>query len=244
MQFITEGNSDEFVAVLKLYPDALKIKASQKKKKQGESLEQLDKWVQEELGQKALSRKPPHITLDELVRLMDWKLSRGKFRPRLLELAGSNSEESVKSASQKGIQYATKNKVTDAIESLVILKGVGPATASGILAACVPEMCCFFADEVAHTLPSLASLKYNAAEYELLNSEMTNCAKRLNCDAQKGDKEENGSEKWTPHKVELTVWTHSILHQNKSDLLSSITGKRNSSEEEGQTLRKFRKHNK
>ena len=69
----------------------------------------------------------------------------------------------------------------------VVLKGVGPATASGILAACVPENCCFFADEVAHAIPSLASLKYNAAEYELLNSLMADCAQRLNSELEESD---------------------------------------------------------
>ncbi|KAG7153700.1 uncharacterized protein LOC121857152 [Homarus americanus] len=239
-QFLTDADTQKFAAVLKLYPNALKIKASLKKK-QGESLEKLDKWYQDELGRDAQSRKPPYITRDELVRLMGWKLSRGKFRPRLMELAGSNSDESVQKASQQGIHLAQKDKIQDAIKALVVLKGIGPATASGILAACVPEKCCFFADEVAHAIPSLASLKYNAAEYEVLNSEMINCAKRLNCEAQKEDEKENGLEKWTPHKVELTIWTYSLLHQNNSELLSDISGKRRTSDKEEHLLKKQKK---
>lgn len=66
----------------------------------------------------ANSRKPPHITRDELVRLMDWKLTRGKFRPRLMELAGSNTNESVRSATKQGIQLATRSKIEDAIKAL------------------------------------------------------------------------------------------------------------------------------
>lgn len=131
--------------------------------------------------------------------------------------------------------------IKHASQALVILKGVGPATASGILAACVPEKCCFFADEVAYAIPSLTSLKYTAAEYELLNSEMVNCAKRLNCDSQK-DQEANSAinEKWTPHKVEITVWTHNILHQYKPELLLCAEGKRNTNEKEGQVSKKLK----
>lgn len=228
--FIQNGSHVEFSSVLKFYKDAIKIKASKKKKKDGESLEKLDKWYQDELGELARSRSPPHITSEELVRLMKWKLSRGKFRPRLIELAASNNEESVKNASKKGIQLALKNKVEDAISALVVLKGVGPATASGILAACVPEKCCFFADEVAHAIPSLATLKYSAAEYELLNSELVECSKRLNKDFQKDNEKENDEGTWTPHKVELAVWTHSLIHQNKPELLSDL--KRGSEENE------------
>ncbi|XP_071545235.1 uncharacterized protein [Panulirus ornatus] len=233
-QFIADRNPEKFASLLKLYPEALKIKESQKKKKKGESLQELDKWYQEELGQVANSRKPPNITRDELVRLMDWKLSRGKFRPRLIELAGSNSNESVQNASMQGIELAKKSKIGDAVKALVILKGVGPATASGILAACVPEKCCFFADEVAKAIPSLSSLKYTSVEYEVLNSEMADCAQLLNSLAKQGDEKENGNETWTPHKVELAVWTHSILHQNKPELLSNLNEKRSCTEEEEQ----------
>lgn len=63
---------------------------------------------------------------------------------------------------------------------------MGPATASAVLAACVPEKCCFFADEVAHAIPSLDKLKYTNSEYILLNTELTNCAARLNNEIGKG----------------------------------------------------------
>lgn len=42
-QFIANGTPDEFAAVLKMYSEALRIKAGQKKKKKGESLEKLDR---------------------------------------------------------------------------------------------------------------------------------------------------------------------------------------------------------
>lgn len=230
--FLMKGSAQSFSKVLKHYNDALKMKSALKKQKNGENLEQLDEWYQEKLGKLALSRAPPHITGDELVRLMKWKLARGKFRPRLVELASSNSEEVVRSASKKGIALASKKKVGEAINALVVLKGVGPATASGILAACVPENCCFFADEVAHAIPSLASLKYNATEYEVLNSLMIDCTQRLNTELEKSDEKENDKEEWTPHKVELAVWTHSIIKQNKPELLPDEENSKRSSEGE------------
>ncbi|XP_068219443.1 uncharacterized protein [Palaemon carinicauda] len=222
VDFLKKGTPLEFLEVLKFYDKAIKIKSSQKKKKDGESLSKLDKWYQGELGKVAMARSPPHITKEELVRLMKWKLSRGKFRPRLVELAGSNSEELVKTASQKGIKLALKDKVKDAVKELVVLKGIGPATASGILAACVPEKCCFFADEVAHAIPCLATLKYNMEEYILLNHSLEECAQRLNKELIKGDENENAEADWTPHKVELALWTHSIIEQNKPELVAHM----------------------
>lgn len=49
---------------------------------------------------------------------MDWKLSRGKFRPRLIQLSESNEESLVKSATEKGIKLAQAGKIEEAIEAL------------------------------------------------------------------------------------------------------------------------------
>lgn len=76
------------------------------------------RWYQEELGEAVASRSPPHMIRKELVRLMDWKLSRGKFRPRLIQLSESNEESLVKSATEKGIKLAQAGKIEEAIEAL------------------------------------------------------------------------------------------------------------------------------
>lgn len=58
-------------------------------------------------------------------------LQRGKFRPRLQQLAASNSEETVEKCSRKAFSFLPDVKA--AIAELSSLKGVGPATASGEL---------------------------------------------------------------------------------------------------------------
>ncbi|XP_042874908.1 uncharacterized protein LOC122255034 [Penaeus japonicus] len=241
-EFLSSGTPEEFDDILAVYHDALQIKAMLKNKKQGESLESLDKWYQEELGKTVMARSPPHMIRKELVRLMDWKLSRGKFRPRLIQYSESNEESLVKSATEKGIKLAQAGKIEEAIEAVVVLKGVGPATASAVLAACVPEKCCFFADEVAHAIPSLDKLKYTNSEYILLNTELTNCAARLNNEIGKGSEKENNEDQWTPHKVELAVWTHSLLTHNKPKLLESVSNKR--SGDDSEIVKKKRKRKK
>ncbi|KAK8379562.1 hypothetical protein O3P69_019476 [Scylla paramamosain] len=132
-------------------------------KKKGESLKSLDRWMQEELKTTADSREPPHINRAELVRLVEWKLTRGKFRPRLIELAGSNEEGEVVRVTGEGLRLGEEGKVMEAVQMMASLRGIGPATASAILAVCQPNNFSFFADEVAQTvLPTAASLKYTA----------------------------------------------------------------------------------
>ncbi|KAE8731796.1 putative sodium-coupled neutral amino acid transporter 6-like [Hibiscus syriacus] len=56
---------------------------------------------------------------------MQWKLTRGKWRPRLLDFVSSLEDSSVKSASQKAFRFLPDTY--KAISELTVLKGVGPA---------------------------------------------------------------------------------------------------------------------
>lgn len=110
-------------------------------------LAQLDDFYRHKLPHQIHSRNPnPHITKSELTDLMKWKLTRGKWRPRLLNFVSSLDETLVQSASQKAFQSLPD--VSKAISELTVLKGVGPATASAVLAAFAPEVAPFMSDEV------------------------------------------------------------------------------------------------
>lgn len=79
------------------------------------------RWYQESLGEAVMSRSPPHLVLEELVRLMSWKLIRGKYRPNLLTLVKLNGEATVKSTTRDGIRAAQHNNLTTAITTLSML---------------------------------------------------------------------------------------------------------------------------
>ena len=107
----------------------------------------LDDFYRNELPVLVKQRNPtPYITTDELSKLMQWKLSRGKWRPRLLDFVSSLNDDVVKSASRKA--FESLPDVSKAVKELTVLKGVGPATASAILAAHAPHITPFMSDEV------------------------------------------------------------------------------------------------
>lgn len=107
----------------------------------------LDNFYTDELPILIKQRKPnPHITTPELSKLMKWKLARGKWRPRLLGFVSALEEDVVKSASLKAFQALPD--ISKAVTELTVLKGVGPATASAILAAYGPDVAPFMSDEV------------------------------------------------------------------------------------------------
>jgi len=63
----------------------------------------LDRWFFEELPGAIAARVPRHMTAAELVLLVDWKMTRGKVRPRLLEFARAHSEGTVRDATAAAI---------------------------------------------------------------------------------------------------------------------------------------------
>ncbi|KAL8175432.1 UNVERIFIED_CONTAM: hypothetical protein K2H54_024876 [Gekko kuhli] len=177
--------------VLNAYWEVLAAKGKKQKE-----LVTLDKWCQEELPAAIAERQARHLTREELLKLMDWKLSRGKFRPRLQQLVATNSSEAVESCTEKAFQLLPD--VAAAISELSRLKAVGPATASAILAAGAPEAAAFMADEAMESIPGLVPIQYTLKHYMLYLGKIQSCVEKLN----KTDAEKT----WTPHLVEKSLW--------------------------------------
>ncbi|OCT64492.1 hypothetical protein XELAEV_18045590mg [Xenopus laevis] len=152
-----------------LYWDVIEAKGTKKKK-----LISLDKWYQEQLPPCIAARPQKHLTREELVKLMEWKLTRGKFRPRLQQLVASNPDGAVETCTGKAFELLPD--VSAAINELCQLKGIGPATASA------------------------------------------------------------SSDKWTPHRVELCLWTWEVAQKLCPNLLVSLE----SGEVEGRPKKKLK----
>ncbi|XP_078347559.1 uncharacterized protein LOC144632717 isoform X3 [Oculina patagonica] len=111
-----------------LYEKILKLKAEREKKERAVKLLELDNWFQNQLPQEINKRPEQFLTQEEVIKLMEWKLTRGKFRPRLTQLIQANSSETVKEVTSKAFKCLPDVKL--AITELTKLKAVGPATAS------------------------------------------------------------------------------------------------------------------
>lgn len=61
---------------------------------------------------------------------MKWKISRGKVRAGLLDLVRINTETAVLAVTKKAFRKLPN--INGAISALTTLKGIGPATASGM----------------------------------------------------------------------------------------------------------------
>jgi hypothetical protein len=100
-----------------------------------------------------------------------------------MKLVASNDPGFVKDTVQKAVKhYRNKPDVSGALNILTQLKGIGPATASLLLAVHDAENVIFFADEAFYWLccrGTKAPIKYNLKEFIELNERAQALASRL-----------------------------------------------------------------
>lgn len=156
-------------------------------------LPELDRWYREDLPAMAAKRRPPHVTLPELVRLAEWKMARGVWRAPNLVLVRGNAPDAVVETSAAAL--ATVPHPTGPISALARLKGVGPATASAVAAAVAPAVYPFFDELVAEQVPTLGEVAWTLGYYSRYADALRARAAALGRD-------------WTPVMVERALWSN------------------------------------
>ncbi len=162
----------------------------------GPRLVQLDAWCHASLPDLLAARRPAWLTLDELIEVIQWKMHRGVYRARNLALARRNTPDEVEAASRAAFEAMPHAGVP--ISKLSALKGVGPATASAVLAAARPDLYPFFDDVAAAAIPDFGRVEYTAKGYARFSDRLRERAALLavGCPA----------DGWTPHAVECALW--------------------------------------
>ena len=152
-----------------------------------------DCWYHEELPGLLAKRQPVHITHAELVRVTEWKMARGVWRARNLMLVRGNEEALVVETSTAA--YEAMPHPSKPIAILSKLAGVGPATASAVLAAKAPEIYPFFDEVVAGQIRGLGKVAFTPGYYNRYAEALRERAGEL------GDG-------WTPGEVERALWAN------------------------------------
>ncbi|KAF2013805.1 hypothetical protein BU24DRAFT_247619 [Aaosphaeria arxii CBS 175.79] len=132
------------------------------------------------------------LNKEELVKLVEWKLKHGTFRPTLLAFVQSNPSALVTKTTATAFSELSSPESTSplpALKTLVkALKGIGPATASLVLSTYSPTTVPFFSDELFRWAMWEYGLgedgwkrkiKYTAKEYEELATRVEAVRARL-----------------------------------------------------------------
>ena len=153
----------------------------------------LDRWYRDDLPHAIAARQPPHVTHAEIVNLAEWKMARGVWRARNLILVRGNDPKLVVKTSTDAL--AKIPHPTAPIATLAELAGVGPATASAVVAAASPDIYPFFDELVAAQIPGLGPVAWTMAYYRRYADALRERASRL-------------GQGWTPVKVERALWAN------------------------------------
>ncbi len=183
-------------AACSAWRDARQAYVSVVERSGGRRLADLDTWYHDELPAAVAARSPTSITLDDLVRVVEWKMHRGTYRARNLVLVRSNAPEEVEHASREAFDQAPHP--TRPVARLATLKGVGPATASAVLAAARPDVYPFFEDVVAEAIPDFGRVDFTLKCYARYAERLVERAALLSVGCPNED--------WTPHAVGLALW--------------------------------------
>lgn len=176
--------------------------------KQKIELIELNKWLWKDLKNSVYERyrqNPSngyYLTKIELSNIMKWKLMRGKFRP-LQKLVDSNSEDSVKLCTNKALNILCNDntKWKESLKELMILRGIGVATASIILSIFSPEYCAFMSDELINLFYN-GKNPYTVTVYKDIQSKLLEKINSINL---------NSDIVWNPEMFEKALWTYETL---------------------------------
>ncbi|KAF5646939.1 hypothetical protein F25303_5268 [Fusarium sp. NRRL 25303] len=180
---------EEFKRVLNQYPALIERVSDEKGAKGGQrTLQELDNYrYKDALDAFNSSAKSRPMKLDDIKNLVEWKLRHGKFRPTLMNLVSSNDANDAQEIVKQALEaYKKDADIEAAVGVLTKLRGIGPATASLLLAVHDPTRVIFFADEAFWWLccnGKQSPIKYNAKEYRMLCSKVDDLRNRLDVQA-------------------------------------------------------------
>ncbi len=162
-------------------------------------MEEADFWYRDQFPALVAARNPAFITLEELEQVTRWKMKRGVWRERNRQLVAGNDPMEVESAAHEAFDAIPDPRKPVAILSR--LAGVGPATASGVLAALRPDLYPFFDELVAAQIPDLGKVAFTAPYYARYAEQLRERANKLNKACEHGT--------WTAHEISQALWANS-----------------------------------
>jgi len=216
------SNPSDWSGALSSYGEALDMLAAGKK--DPSKLKSLDAWY---MDSKQAAKTKGDLDTSTLSKIVEWKLSRGTFRPGLLQKAQSNDEKTVRHAYSLalaelmpveqsdgkraiGEDAASADALAAATRAVKAMDknlfGVGPATATAVLARVFPGSVAFMSDDTmlgCGLFSRSAEIKYDMKTFSRFNEIVQSRARLLNSRL--------GRREWTGDAVGRALWARQVL---------------------------------
>jgi|GEM_PF-498644 hypothetical protein len=172
-------------------------------------LPELDAWYCNELPRVLAARQPASVTKAEFLDILRWKMKRGDWREwNRVRVANTDArviqkhaQDAFAAARALDADIPTASKeYKKPLQILSELDGVGPATASAVLAAYRPDLYPFFDEWIAREIPGLGKVAFTASYYWKYADALRGKAKEL--------RELCGAE-WNAQEVGQALWVAS-----------------------------------
>lgn len=172
-------------------------------------LPEIDTWYRNELPRVIAARNPAYVTKEEFLEILRWKMKRGDWREYNRIRIADTDARVIKKAAQDAFTAArdlsadaatTSKEYKRPIQRLCELDGVGPATASAVLAAYRPDLYPFFDEWIAREIPTLGKVAFTPSYYWKFADALREKAKELT----KLDRAE-----WNAQDVGQALWVAS-----------------------------------
>lgn len=158
-----------------------------------------DAWYRQALPAVVQARAPMHVTHDEMVRITEWKMARGVWRAPNLALVRRNPPGAVEAATADAA--AQLDVPAKALAAVCVLGGVGPATASAVLAVMAPAAYPFFDElvtgQMAPFVEGMGTIAWTAPYYRKYRVALITRAAELGTG-------------WDATTVERALWAHAV----------------------------------
>ena len=179
-------------------------------------LASLERWW---LSLSEASPSSPAFGRDDLIKLSEWKGTRGKFRPALVRYAKDQDDTALQEAFTEAIKLLRANTATyldeatlkAALAPLLGLRGIGPATASAVLAA-FDDRICFMSDELLERLQGKRD--YTLKAYLALFAELQGRQRAVVDSGPKRGDEEKGNAWISLRDMERAVFVDATRRKN------------------------------
>lgn len=172
-------------------------------------LPEIDAWYRNELPGILAARKPTYVTKDEFMEILRWKMKRGDWREHNRQRILNTDGRTIKKAAQDAFAAArdlpetvlTASKEYKApIQILSELDGVGPATASAVLAPYRPDLYPFFDEWIGKRIEGLEKVAFTPSYYWKYADALRGKAKELR---------DKCGDVWNAQEVGQALWVES-----------------------------------